>query len=343
MPLLRFRLVDRTSRRFYVRELSCQLFHSASNVRCTHPFTRARTSVIRPPKLRSGARVALLSPAGPLRGEQDVMRAEENVRAMGWTPVVSAHALARNGYFAGSDDERIADFNTAIADRAIDAIWCIRGGYGAMRLLPHIDFAALAAHPKPLIGFSDITAIHCAVQRECALISYHGPTARTTLDPMTRASLEAALDHRDSCGDAPSARVLREGKARGRIVGGNLALMASLVGTPWAAQLDDAILLLEDINEPVYRIDRMLRQLLLSGSLARCRGILFGECTKCDEEADGGGSRRLDDVLAELADELKIPCLAGIPVGHIDSQWTIPLGAEGSFDTRTRSVSTVAG
>lgn len=296
--------------------------------------------MIRPPKLRASARVALVSPAGPLRGESDVTRAEENARALGFTPVVAPHARNQSGYLAGSDDERVADLNAAIADRSIDAIWCIRGGYGAMRLLPRINFPALAAHPKPLIGFSDITAIHCAVQRACSLITYHGPTARTTLDPMTRASLEAALDHRESCGEAPSARTLREGRATGRIIGGNLALIASLVGTPWAAQLDGAILLLEDVNEPVYRVDRMMRQLLLSGSLTGCRGILFGHCTNCEEEADGGGSRPLDEVLTEIADELDVPCLAGIPLGHIDSQWTIPLGVHGSFDTASRSVRT---
>ena len=295
----------------------------------------------RPPSLRGGARVALISPAGPLRNEKDIARAEENTRALGWTPVVAPRAGKQHGYFAGTDDERLADLNDAINDRTIDAIWCIRGGYGAMRLLPGVDFAALAARPKPFIGFSDITAIHCAVQRACGLISYHGPTARTTLDAFTRASLAAALEHRESCGVADGARVLREGRAAGRIVGGNLALLAALVGTPWAPQLDDAILLLEDINEPVYRVDRMMRQLRLSGSLAHCRGILFGHCTDCAEEADGGGSRALDDVLIEIANEIRIPCLAGIPVGHIDSQWTIPLGADGSFDTASGIVRTV--
>lgn len=295
----------------------------------------------RPPKLDAGARVALLSPAGPLRGENDIARAEDNVRSLGWIPIVSEHARGRTGYFAASDEHRLADLNRAITDPDIDGIWCLRGGYGAIRLLPGIDFAALKRHAKPLIGFSDITALHCAIDAECALVSYHGPTARASLDAETRASLAAAATHAESCGVAPDARVLRTGRAAGRLAGGNLALLSSLIGTPWAPQFDGALLLLEDINEPVYRMDRMLQQLLLSGSLRNCRGIVFGHCTDCVEEADGGGSRHLDDVLSEIANRLNVPCLAGVPVGHIDRQWTVPLGADAELDTETRTLITV--
>ena len=292
----------------------------------------------RPPKLSSGARVALLSPAGPLRGEEDVARAEENARSFGWIPIVSPHARASVGYFAGRDADRLADLNRAIGDRDIDAIWCLRGGYGSMRLLPGVDYESLRQRPKALIGFSDITALHCAVQSMCELITYHGPTARASLDEKTRDSLAAAVAHIESCGSAPGARVIREGRAKGRLVGGNLALLAALVGTPWAARLAGALLVLEDVNEAVYRVDRMLRQLLLSGSLSGCRGIIFGHCTNCAEEADGGGSRPLDEVLGEIADEIGVPCLAGAPVGHIDTQWTLPLGADAELDTGTRSL-----
>ena len=294
----------------------------------------------RPSPLSSGARVALIAPAGPLRDEREVERAIENARLLGWDATVSQHARGRVGYFSATDEHRLADLNDALRNDRVDAIWCLRGGYGAMRLLPGVDYDAMRRNPRALIGFSDITALHAAVHRECGIVSYHAPTARAPIDDFSRESLALALAHAESCGVATNARVLRAGRASGRLAGGNLALVAALVGTPWQLRFDGALLVLEDINEAVYRVDRMLQQLLLSGSLAGCRGMIFGECTNCPEEADGGGSRTLDAVLTEIADVLGVPCMAGIPLGHIKSQWTIPLGAQGELDTDARTLRT---
>src|SRR4029077_12620244 len=219
------------------------------------------------------------SPAGPLRGESDLQRARENTRALGWVPVVGAHALARDGYLAGTDGDRLADLNAALTDDAIDAIWCARGGYGAMRILHQIDYAAMRRRPKPLIGYSDVTALHAAMSTRCEVVTFHGPTGRALLTPFSRASLERALAGDDSCGAAETATTLYGGRARGRIVGGNLALLCALSGTPYAPDYRDTILVLEDVNEAVYRIDRMLTQLRLSGALAQCRGVVFGQFT----------------------------------------------------------------
>jgi muramoyltetrapeptide carboxypeptidase len=289
-----------------------------------------------PPPLASGARVALIAPAGPLRGPEDLDRAIANVRDLGWEPVVATHALARTGYFAGSDESRAADVNAALRDRRIDAVWCLRGGYGAIRVLDRIDWGALRGHAKPVLGYSDVTALHGAIARQAGIVSYHAPTARTPLSPFSRASLERALTRgEDSCGVAEGARVLRPGRARGRIEGGNLAVLSALVGTPYVPPLDGALLVLEDVNEAVYRIDRMLAQLRLSGALHGVRAIIFGDCTNCPEDADDG-ARALDDVLVEIADWLRVPCLAGVPVGHVGDQWTLPLGAEGELDADAR-------
>ena len=300
----------------------------------------------RPPPLAPGARVALVSPAGPLRGEDEPARAVDNARSFGWDPIVGQHALAREGYFAGPDRARLADLNRALADDAVDAVWCVRGGYGAMRLLDGLDYAALAGRPKPLIGYSDITALHAAVGARCGLVTFHGPTARAELTAFSRESLWRAVgcDGADPCGTAEGARVIRPGRARGRLAGGNLALVAALAGTPVAPDLDGAILVLEDVNEAVYRVDRMLRQLLLAGALRGCRAIVFGHCTNCEEKADADdpGSRRLDDVLAETASLLGIPCLAGVPIGHIADQWTLPLGADAEVDATNGCVNVVS-
>jgi muramoyltetrapeptide carboxypeptidase len=289
-------------------------------------------ALLRPPPLAPGARVALVAPAGPLRGEADLDRAIGNARGLGWEPVAAAHALDRRGYFAGLDEHRLGDLNRALTDDSVDAVWCLRGGYGAMRLLDAVDYDALRRRPKPLLGYSDITALHAAVGRLAGVASFHAPTARAVLTPFSRDSLARALSGRDEpCGRASDARTLRPGRARGVLVGGNLALLAALVGTPYAPSCDGAILVLEDVNEAVYRVDRMLRQLLLSGSLDGVRGIAFGQCTDCPAESDDG-ARTLDEVVAELAEILDVPCVIGIPLGHVDDQWTIPLGALAELD-----------
>src|ERR1700674_308036 len=271
-----------------------------------------------PKPLEAGARVALVAPAGPLQKPEELPRAQENARTLGWEPIVGAHATERTGYLAGHDRDRLNDINNALRDPSVDAIWCLRGGYGMIRILPGIDYDALSRAPKAIIGYSDITALHGAVQRKCRLITYHGPTAREPLSDFSRDSFERAVVRQtDPCGTAPNAREINPGSAKGRLVGGNLAVLASLCGTPFMPDLTDGILILEDIGEAVYRIDRMLEQLKLSGALNGLKAIAFGACVKCGDDA-GGGGRPFDQVLGEIARAFDIPCIAGIPVGHID-------------------------
>ena len=294
-----------------------------------------------PEPLSPGARIALVAPAGPLRDDDEIQRAATNARALGWEPIVAAHAHARSGYFAGDDSTRLGDLMHAMRDPAIDGIWCLRGGYGAMRLLPDIDYDAFARAPKAVIGYSDITALHAALWTRCGVVTYHGPTARQPLSDYSRDSIARAVSRRgDPCGVAADARVIRRGTARGRLAGGNLAVLAALCGTRFFPDLAGAILVLEDINEAIYRVDRMIRQLLLAGALDAVTAIAFGHCTSCSEESDDG-ARTLDDLLAETADILGIPCIAGIPVGHIPEQWTLPLGAMAELDVDARRLSVV--
>ncbi|MEP6691630.1 MAG: LD-carboxypeptidase [Gemmatimonadaceae bacterium] len=285
-----------------------------------------RTPIV-PPPLAAGARVALVAPAGPLRDEADVERAIANTRALGWEPMPGAHLRAHHGYVAGTDAERAADVNAAIRDPRIDAIWCVRGGYGSARILDAIDYDALRAHPKTIVGYSDITALHCAIWARARLVTYHGPTGRGALSDFSRASLERAVTRgSDPCGTAPNARALAGGSARGRIAGGNLALVASLVGTPYALDPAGAILFFEDVNEPTYRIDRMLTQLRLAGVLAKCRGLIFGQFTERTESADDAAM--LDEVMRGAAAAVDGPCFMNAPIGHVADQWTIPLGVD---------------
>lgn len=290
------------------------------------------SSLYIPPCLTAGARVALIAPAGPLAGDEDLVRAVDQAQSLGWEPLIGEHAAGRHAYFSGDDASRLHDLNSAIAHDAIDGIWCLRGGYGVMRILDGIDYDTLRQRRKPLIGYSDITAIHAAVSARCGLVSYHGPMARAPLSPFGRQSLRAAvIDGGEPCGRADGARTLRGGSAEGRLAGGNLALVASLCGTPYAFDLEGAILFLEDVNEPVYRVDRLFQQLLLGGGLRNCAGLVLGAFTDMpDQGADEG--RTVEDIFREIAAMLGIPCIAGAPIGHIDDQWTVPVGRAARLD-----------
>jgi muramoyltetrapeptide carboxypeptidase len=291
-----------------------------------------------PTALLPGSRVALIAPSGPLRGESDLEHAISAVRAFGWEPLVGEHVLEHDSYLAGSDDHRLADLNRFSADESIDAIWCIRGGYGAMRLLHGIDYDAWRRRPKTLIGYSDITALHSAIGPRADLVTFHGPTARGTFTDFSRASFRAAvIDRTQSCGVAPEGVTLRGGKARGRLVGGNLALLAALCGTPYAPRYDGAILVVEDVNESVYRIDRMFTQMKHAGALERLVGVAFGRFTDIPVD-EGYEARPLDSLLAEIAAEIDVPCLANIPLGHIADQWTVPLGAVADLDADAKTL-----
>jgi muramoyltetrapeptide carboxypeptidase len=291
-----------------------------------------------PPSLAPGARVGLIAPAGPCRDARDVHRAIENTRSLGWEPVVGAHVHECDGYLAGSDAHRMADLNRFAADDSIDAVWCIRGGYGTMRLLDGLDYAAWRRRPKALLGYSDITALHAAIGGRAELVTFHAPTARAELTPFTRDSLVGAVvdggNHALPCG---AATTLVGGRARGRLVGGNLALISSLSGTPYAPSYDGAILVLEDVYESVYRIDRMLTQLRLAGALAGLAGIVFGQFTEIPDEASNA-ERPLARALAEAAERRGAPCVSNFPLGHITDQATIPLGAMAILDADMRTL-----
>ena len=258
---------------------------------------------------------------------------------LGWEPVIGPHALERDTYLAGNDESRRADLNTFIADDSIDGIWCIRGGYGAMRLLNSLDYVAWRDKPKALIGYSDITALHAAVGPRADLVTYHGPTARTELTSFSAASLSAAVGERHGAMSltASDAYVLHGGSATGRLAGGNLAVLSALIGTPFAAELDDTILVLEDVNESVYRLDRMFTQLRLSGALDRVAGLALGHFTEIPADQTNE-SRALDDLLREVADRCAVPCVASIPVGHIADQWTLPFGRTAVLDADSRTL-----
>ena len=237
----------------------------------------------KPPMLERGDRVGLIAPASPPTGD-DVARATANVESLGLVPVLGEYVRRQNGFLAGSDGERAADFNAMARDPKIRAIVAIRGGYGTMRILSALDYAAIARDPKIVMGFSDLTALLNAVTERSGVVTFHGPVGAhgSSWNGVARSYLEAALfaaqPQRLRIG---SLRTILPGRARGRLAGGNLSLVAALLGTPYAVPAAGALLFLEETEEQPYRIDRMLTQLELAGDLAAARGILFGQCSKC--------------------------------------------------------------
>jgi muramoyltetrapeptide carboxypeptidase len=294
---------------------------------------------VRPPRLSRGSRVALVAPAGPLLERDDLTRAQELCRALGYEPVLGTNAYSRHGYLAGTDDQRLSDLNGVLQDQRLDAIWCIRGGYGALRLLDRVDYEAMARWPKALVGFSDITALLNAITRITGVVTYHGPVARAPMPPFSRRHFERVLVSGEVPGRLdllpPPAAVLVPqehrivtlvgGTAEGPLAGGNLSLLQCLIGTPYFPDLSRAILFLEDVDEDLYKVDRMLAHLRLVGALEKLAGVAVGRFTELDR-ASRDGALGFDEVLATYLQPLGIPVAYGFPIGHIDSQWTLPLG-----------------
>lgn len=289
----------------------------------------------RPTALRPGARVALVAPAGPLP-EGAVDRALERVQALGWEPVPGRHARGRRGFLAGSDAERLEDFNAALAAPDIDAVWCLRGGYGTMRILDRLDWTSLRSRPRPLIGFSDNTALHLAATR-AGVISFHGPhPAADDLTEFSLGLLERMTTSPDPAGVLPfpgeeRPRTVVPGIAEGRLVGGNLSILAALCGTPYSADGRGAIVFLEEIGEPAYRVDRLLSQLRMAGSLTGVAGVLIGAFSEGPDEGRDDLPRTTEIVLDRL-DGLGVPIAAGFPIGHVPNNWTLPVGASARLD-----------
>jgi muramoyltetrapeptide carboxypeptidase len=298
-----------------------------------------------PPKLVAGARIALVAPAGPLLDRDDLQRAVELCRALGHEPVPGAHAGRRHGYLAGADDERVGDLNAALADDRVDAVWCIRGGYGVTRILHRVDMDLVARRPKPVIGFSDITALLNALTSATGVVTFHGPTARQPMTAFGRQHFERVLGSNAPAGRlerlappadvlvprAPRVATIVRGRAEGRLVGGNLTLLQCLVGTSWQPDFEGALLFLEDVGEDLYRVDRALSHLRLAGLLDGLAGVIIGQFTDMKRATSDGGLG-FDEVLASYFEPLKVPTAMGFPIGHVDDQWTMPIGVRARLD-----------
>lgn len=296
---------------------------------------------IKPPRLEPGQTIGLISPSGPTSAgtattPEILEAARTRLAEAGFRTVVGPHALGVRGYLAGPDGDRVSDLHTMFADPAIDAVLCIRGGYGAMRLLDALDYDTIRRHPKVLIGFSDITVLHLAFSRCAKLVTFHGPNAPVLAknDGYDLDELLRAVTRPDPLGplanppDGPAIETLVPGIAEGRLIGGNASALTGLLGTPYLPPLGGAVL--EEFVDATFRLDRNLMQLRLAGVLERVSGIVVGECRVQAESKDAGLTIR--EILQDLIVPSGKPAIYGLVCGHGDHHLTLPLGVLARLD-----------
>ncbi len=297
--------------------------------------------VLKPERIQFGDTLGIIAPASapPDAGAIDLAAAA--LENFGFKPRLAKNIRARHGFLAGDDRERAADVMAMFTDRKVKGILCLRGGYGAARILGRLDYEVIRRHPKILSGYSDITSLHCALARKVNLISIHAPMLNGGLQDrnvpaFTRQSFfRTVMEARPPgsiCSGYPDKTVaaLRGGMVQGRLVGGNLAVLCAAIGTPYAPLFKRKILFFEDIGEKPYRLDRMLTQLWNAGVLQQVAGVAVGIHRNCeDPEARPGGEYRQtsEDVVRERLSRLRVPVVTGLPFGHIDLNATLPVGA----------------
>ena len=300
--------------------------------------------VLKPKRLRPGDTVGLVSPASITFDPALVDIVREVLTALELKMKLDPRALNRWGYFAGTDAERAEAINAMFADPDVNAVLALHGGWGSARVLPLLDYALIAKHPKILVGYSDITALLLALYARSGLVTFHGPTGNSTwnkfsADYFRRLVFEGealTMENPKDVGDnlaqvQDRIRTITPGTARGRLAGGNLTVLSSIIGSEYLPDWKGHILFLEDIGEEIYRIDRMLTQLKLAGVLDKLSGFVFGKCTDCDV-GSGYSSFTLEEVLNDHIRPLGIPAFHGSMIGHVKNKFTVPLGVEVEID-----------
>ncbi len=298
---------------------------------------KARVS-IKPQVLRKGATIGIVSPASAMRDSTKLDRGIRYLEQLGFRVKLAAHVGASDAYLAGSDADRCADLEQMFCDSNVDAIFCTRGGYGSMRFLSALNYRLIAKHPKIFVGFSDLTALNVALFNKCGLISFSGAMVGVDLPDFDAESEEQfwrMLQSKKSGSVVKQSlelECLSKGKASGRLVCGNLSVLAALSGTGFEPDYKDSILLCEDIGEESYKVDRLLCQLELSGALKAASGLAFGQFTQDAQRISSTATRPIRDVLNEFAQRSQRCALANVMYGHTAKKLTLPYGAVCSLD-----------
>jgi muramoyltetrapeptide carboxypeptidase len=306
----------------------------------------------KPPRLRKGDTVGLVAPAMFSDDLNEVEAIKATIVGMGLVPKVGRYVTARYGYLAGADRQRADDINAMYADETVRAVFAVHGGWGSARLLPYLDWGVIRRNPKLLVGMSDITALHLAFAARAGFPTIHAPNAGngwldiswTSFWNLAFAADTPLFRNPDPSTLDPLAQerwrttTIRPGKAAGLLVGGNLSVLASLVGTPWLPDFTGRILFLEDTGEAEYRIDRMLTQLALAGILGKAAGIVFGQCTRCTAGIAGYSGFTVPQILEQHLAPLGVPAFQGANIGHVANQLAIPVGVRAEIDAAAGTI-----
>jgi muramoyltetrapeptide carboxypeptidase len=305
----------------------------------THPF------LIKPERLRPGDVVGIVAPASAPDNPEDFDRYTRAIENRGFKPRLAPNVRKRLGFLSGDDPSRASDLMGMFADPEVKAIICARGGYGSARLLGMLDYHLIKKYPKIFVGFSDITALHCAIQTHSQLVTFHGPTLNTavtaegpefTVQSLLKTVMQPTPPGGICDSDARKAvSVLRGSTATGPLVGGNLSVLATMLGTAYQPRFKGAIFFFEDVDEEPYRIDALLTQLLNAGLLQQVAGVAVGTNKNCIDPAAATSKeyrQTLADVLKDRLLPLGVPVVTGLPFGHVPNNATLPMGLEATLD-----------
>lgn len=292
---------------------------------------------LKPPKLQDGETVGVIAPAGPVT-PSEIQPGIKLLESFGYKVIVSPHLYQRQGYVAGDDETRLGDLHSMLDNGEVKVIFCARGGYGTLRLLERIDFELIRRNPKIIVGYSDISALLLAIYKKTGLVTFHGTMVRELAKNRNR-NLRSFLDMVSSPKawkvNLSKGKALAPGQVKGRLLGGNLSLICHLLGTPFMPSLNKSILFVEEKEEPIYRIDRMMTHLRLSGQLRGLVGLIAGSFEGCGEISS------INRVLVDTVSHLQIPVVSGLPVGHGLENISLPIGVQASLDTEAMTLSII--
>ena len=306
-------------------------------------------NMIKPKPLRRGDTIGLVGISGALHEpETRFEKMLEAIDALGYKVIVADSCREEYGYLSGTDASRAKGLNQMFRDDRVDAVVCMRGGYGVTRILDRVDFDVIRANPKLLLGYSDITALHTAIHEKVGMVTIHGPMpdrAWMEFDDFSRRSMLRALTSTEPLGtlynpEGTAPKCVVPGRCEGRLVGGNLSLIAALCGTPYQLNPEGKVLLLEDVGEYIYRLDSMLTQLRLAGMFERCAGVVLGGFTNCTEEYERY-ALHLEDVIRDIIVPAGKPVLANLSIGHTPVKITVPLGVNCAVDAEAGTLTII--
>ena len=342
---------ERYNRRQFGNLLAAAALGTSATAAAAPSRGRKTMHLIKPARLRLGDLVGIIAPGGHTN-EAALEKAVANIESLGLRARIGDNIHYVYGNYAGTVRQRLDDLHAMFLDPEIKAVWAVRGGSGCISLLEHIDYRLIRAHPKALIGYSDITALHLAIHRHAGLVTFHGPVASSTpsdystehllavlTDPRPSYTIPMSVENDKRALDEPwyATRTVHDGVAEGPLIGGNLSLVSALAGTPYAADFTGSLLFLEEVNEEPYRIDRWLTQLDLAVGFDKAAAIMVGICENCGPQGDGP-SLTLDETLDVHLRPLRVPAVTGYSFGHIRNQCTLPVGVRARLDTEARTV-----